>query len=289
MNITYRKLSTPSEFLEAVEVQKSAWRMDDYREAAPAHLLKGIADNGGLVLGAFKDGRLIGVSYGWPAQGYFYSHATGVIDDIKYRGIGRGLKLYQRKEVLSLGMDLVKWTFDPLQSLNSRFNLAKLGVIVKEYYENYYGEIRDSINRGLGSDRVKAEWYLTSNRVISIIKNKNKIDNKELYKKLERNSCKAIETSNMEPIYVDTTCNTDIILIEIPYNINELRRMNQKLPIAWRSATRKAYNHYINVRKYKLIYNIIINKKSFNILINEDLDKILETHPVTLIINKLAP
>ena len=289
MNITYRKLSTPSEFLEAVEVQKSAWRMDDYREAAPAHLLKGIADNGGLVLGAFKDGRLIGVSYGWPTQGYFYSHATGVIDDIKYRGIGRGLKLYQRKEVLSLGMDLVKWTFDPLQSLNSRFNLAKLGVIVKEYYENYYGEIRDSINRGLGSDRVKAEWYLTSNRVISIIKNKNKIDNKELYKKLERNSCKAIETSNMEPIYVDTTCNTDIILIEIPYNINELRRMNQKLPIAWRSATRKAYNHYINVRKYKLIYNIIINKKSFNILINEDLDKILETHPVTLIINKLAP
>lgn len=289
MNITYRKLSTPSEFLEAVEVQKSAWRMDDYREAAPAHLLKGIADNGGLVLGAFKDGRLIGVSYGWPTQGYFYSHATGVIDDIKYRGIGRGLKLYQRKEVLSLGMDLVKWTFDPLQSLNSRFNLAKLGVIVKEYYENYYGEIRDSINRGLGSDRVKAEWYLTSNRVISIIKNKNKIDNKELYKKLERNSCKAIETSNMEPIYVDTTCNTDIILIEIPYNINELRRMNQKLPIAWRSATRKAYNHYINVRKYKLIYNIIINKKSFNILINEDLDEILETHPVTLIINKLAP
>ncbi|MCE4602622.1 MAG: hypothetical protein F7B18_05505, partial [Desulfurococcales archaeon] len=64
--ISVRRLSRPEEFMEAVEVQKKAWRMDDYKEVAPAHLLRGLADNGGLVLGAFVEDRMVGVSYGWP-------------------------------------------------------------------------------------------------------------------------------------------------------------------------------------------------------------------------------
>jgi len=130
-----RKLRDPQEYIEAVEVQKKAWNMEDYREAAPAHLLRGLADNGGLVLGAFLEGRLVGISYGWPASYYFYSHATGVIESTKYKGVGYKLKLSQREWILKdYGFSLAKWTFDPLQSLNSRFNLGKLGVIVKEYY-----------------------------------------------------------------------------------------------------------------------------------------------------------
>ena len=160
--VVVRRLEAPEEFQEAVEVQRSAWRMDDYREAAPAHLLRALAANGGLVLGAFdgEAGFMLGVSYGWPVLSsgglYFYSHATGVREDAKYRGVGFALKAAQRREVLALGLRLAKWTFDPLQPLNSRFNLSKLGVIVREYYINYYGEIRDNINRGLPSDR--ARW-----------------------------------------------------------------------------------------------------------------------------------
>ncbi len=170
MELVVRELREPGEFIEAVEVQRLAWRMDDYREAAPAHLLRALADNGGLVLGAFLDGRLVGVSYGWPAGYYFYSHATGVAEGVKYRGVGYRLKLAQREKILErYGVSLAKWTFDPLQALNSRFNLAKLGVVVSEYLVDYYGEIRDGVNRGLGTDRFRAQWWLTSQRVASRI------------------------------------------------------------------------------------------------------------------------
>ncbi len=264
-----RRLSRPEEFMEAVEVQKKAWRMDDYKEVAPAHLLRGLADNGGLVLGAFVEDRMVGVSYGWPAGSYFYSHATGVDEEYKYRGIGFNLKIGQRREVLGMGFDLVKWTFDPLQSLNSRFNLNKLGVIAREYYVNYYGEITDPINRGLGSDRVKAEWYLTSGRVLKAI-------NGMLKPELGESYCIAVESEGARPGKVKLDCSSNIILVGIPRSIDKVKQENPSLAAQWREATRKVYNKYINDENYILLFNVKISERYYNILMYKDLEDILE-------------
>ncbi|NOZ30644.1 MAG: hypothetical protein GXO68_01665 [Crenarchaeota archaeon] len=255
-----RRLSDPKEFEEAVEVQKKAWRMDDYREAAPAHLLRALADNGGLVLGAFIGEKLVGVSYGWPAGYYFYSHATGVVEDVKYRGVGFKLKTAQREEVIkTYGVSLAKWTFDPLQSLNSRFNLARLGVISREYVVNYYGEIKDKINRGLGSDRVKAEWWLTSNRVAERIARKVKPC---LRKMKELNPVAAYGVDYVDGVPVpgernkeDRLLSTDLVLVPIPRDISAIRDVNRDLAIRWREATRWAYSLLIG-EGYILVDNV---------------------------------
>ncbi|MEB3806236.1 MAG: hypothetical protein GSR73_01795 [Desulfurococcales archaeon] len=245
--ITVRRLRDPREFMEAVEVQRRAWRMDDYREAAPAHLLKGLSDNGGLVLGAFEGDRLVGVSYGWPASHYFYSHATGVVEEAKYRGVGFKLKTAQRSEVLSLyGFSLAKWTFDPLQSLNSRFNLARLGVVSKQYMVNYYGEIDDSINRGLGSDRVKAEWWLTSPRVIHRLSAKQRpcLSAMKQYNPI---AAYGVESSNGVPLpgkrtREDDLMKSEIVLVPIPRSIGDVRDASMAAAVKWREATRWAYS-----------------------------------------------
>ena len=135
MSVVVRRIEDPRELEEAVECHASAWGSKDYREVAPAHLLRGLARNGGLVLGAFVEGKLVGASYGWVVcseEGrYLYSDATGVAEGCKYRGIGYHLKLAQRREAISMGIDLIKWTFDPLQSLNSKFNLSTLGAVYR--------------------------------------------------------------------------------------------------------------------------------------------------------------
>ena len=59
-----------------------------------------------------------------------------------------------------MGIDLIEWTYDPLQALNAHLNFAKLGVVVEEYEENIYGESSSPLHRGTPTDRFVAEWRL---------------------------------------------------------------------------------------------------------------------------------
>lgn len=169
-NWIIRRVKDPSEYWEIMDVMKDAWGMNDYTDAVPPHLLKAIDDNGGVLRVTEADGRIVGFVLGFPAlksdgRLYHYSHMVGVRRAYRGRGIALELKLAQRKVVLAQGLDLIEWTYDPAQGLNAKFNFAKLGVICRKYYPNYYGEMGDSINRGMISDRFKAEWWIKSERV----------------------------------------------------------------------------------------------------------------------------
>ena len=64
-----------------------------------------------------------------------------------------------------MGLDLIEWTFDPLQALNAHLNFGRLGVVVEEYEENIYGESSSPLHRGSPTDRFVAEWRLTAPHV----------------------------------------------------------------------------------------------------------------------------
>ena len=71
----------------------------------------------------------------------------GVKKEYRGTGVAVKLKLAQRKIALSQGLDLVVWTFDPQRGRNANFNFAKLGVICRKFYRNYYGTLRDEKTR----------------------------------------------------------------------------------------------------------------------------------------------
>ena len=56
----------------------------------------------------------------------------GVHPDHRGTGLGRELKLAQRDRVLALGLDLVEWTYNPLQAANAHLNFVTLGAVVEE-------------------------------------------------------------------------------------------------------------------------------------------------------------
>ena len=92
---------------------------------------------------------------------------VGVQQDFRRRGIGKALKLAQRDEAIRRGIQRIEWTFDPLEIHNAYFNLERLGVICRRYIADAYGPSTSSLHGRLPTDRLVAEWHLTSPRVRS--------------------------------------------------------------------------------------------------------------------------
>ena len=70
------------------------------------------------------------------------------------------LKLLQRERALAMGLDLIEWTYDPLQAMNAHLNFAKLGVVAEEYEVNVYGTSSSPLHGGNPTDRFVAEWWI---------------------------------------------------------------------------------------------------------------------------------
>jgi predicted GNAT superfamily acetyltransferase len=171
--IAVRALATGAEFAEAVDLQKRIWHFADI-ELLPVRLFVVAHKVGGHVFGAYDAGRMVGFLLAIPgikrgAQGYLHSHMLGVLPEYRDRGVGRALKLRQREDALTRGIELVEWTFDPLELKNAFFNMERLGAIVRRYVENQYGTTSSPLHGGLPTDRCTAEWWVASDRVKSIL------------------------------------------------------------------------------------------------------------------------
>jgi predicted GNAT superfamily acetyltransferase len=143
--------------------------MNDTLEVVPGHMLLTFHKNGGVLLGAYAGERLVGFVagfVGWMGDGRFKhaSHMMGIHPGFQGQGIGTQLKLAQRQAVQQQGLDLITWTYDPLETANARLNIHKLGAVCRTYIPNLYGEIV-GINAGLPSDRFQVDWHINSAHV----------------------------------------------------------------------------------------------------------------------------
>jgi hypothetical protein len=73
--------------------------------------------------------------------------------------------LYCDDDALRRRIELIEWTFDPLEIKNAWLNLESLGAIARRYIVNQYGMTSSPLQGGLPSDRFVAEWWLKSRRV----------------------------------------------------------------------------------------------------------------------------
>jgi predicted GNAT superfamily acetyltransferase len=167
--IEIRQLTQLEEFASVVRLQREIWGFDDV-ELLPQRLFV-VADKiGGQILGAFDDGKMVAFCLGIPGlkaggRSYIHSHMMGVLPPYRNSGLGRRLKLEQRQWALSRGVELIEWTFDPLQLKNAFFNIERLGVIIRRYVHNQYGTTTSTLHGGLPTDRLVPEWWIRSPRV----------------------------------------------------------------------------------------------------------------------------
>jgi predicted GNAT superfamily acetyltransferase len=171
--IEVRALTTHAEFAAAVKLQQEIWGFDEI-ELLPVRLFVVANKVGGQVFGAFDGDRMVGFCLSIPGlkkggEFYLHSHMLGVRPEYRNSGVGRLLKLQQREEALGRGIDLIEWTFDPLELKNAYFNMERLGAIVRRYVMNQYGTTSSHLHGGLPTDRCTAEWWLKSPRVLAIL------------------------------------------------------------------------------------------------------------------------
>ena len=169
MNYSIRSCATLDELAACVRIQKAIWGYAE-SETYPLRLFVNLQKLGGHVLGAFApDGEMVGFVASMPAwrgrQRYFYSLSLGVMAGHENQGLGRRLKLAQRKRALDEGVRMIEWTFDPMRAKNAFFNLIRLGAVCRRYHPDYYGLVESRMQLGLPSDRLIAEWPLDSPRV----------------------------------------------------------------------------------------------------------------------------
>ncbi|MBO0997345.1 GNAT family N-acetyltransferase [Bacillus sp. SD075] len=162
--IVIRSLHRIEELEEVRRLESSIWGETD---SIPSHQTITAVKNGGLVIGAYCERKLIGFLYSFPGfngqSAYLCSHILGIDEQFRNKGIGEKLKLTQREEAIKLGYSLITWTYDPLESVNGYLNIAKLGGVCSTYITNCYGEMEDLLNSGIPSDRFLVEWHIGKN------------------------------------------------------------------------------------------------------------------------------
>lgn len=169
-DIEIRHCNTLEEFEECVRIEHLTWGPE---LAEPTGMFVVARHTGGQVFAAFDDGKMVGFTLavvGTRAGRIFlHSHQTAVLPEYRDRGIGRSLKLFQREDALRRGINLVEWTFDPLELKNAYFNFVRLGAVARRLIPNCYGITPSPLHSNIPTDRLVAEWWLDSARVKAIL------------------------------------------------------------------------------------------------------------------------
>ena len=171
-SIAFRPCHDVEDFRACVALQKEVWNFTD-SELIPLRMFV-VADKvGGQVIGAFDANVMVGFALSVPGTRtghvYLHSHMLAVRKEYRNVGLGRRMKLMQREDALARGIELIEWTFDPLEIKNAYLNIEKLGAIARRYTINQYGITSSPLQGGLPSDRLIAEWWLKSKRVETLL------------------------------------------------------------------------------------------------------------------------
>jgi len=249
-----RDLTTLADFRRVVELEREVWGVT-YADVVPVPILVVTVKRGGILIGAFDDRdelvgfvySLPGIKHGRPMQ---WSHMLGVVGQHRRGGLGHQLKLAQRQRALAMGLDLIEWTFDPLQAVNAHLNFNKLGVLVREYEENVYGESASPLHRGTATDRLVAEWWIRDPRVDERLAGRGTPVDRLA-------SAAAVNTTRpcgqwRECVAHDLAAARSEVSVEIPTGFSEMQQQAPEMARAWRTATREIFTTYFS-RGYRAV------------------------------------
>ena len=254
--IDLRIIDSPEKMRAVEKLEDLIWPGDF---PVPYHMLLAVVRNGGVLIGAYDGEELVGYVFGF--LGVYEtddgikikhcSHQLGIHPDYRDRGLGFTLKRAQWQIVRQQGLDLITWTYDPLESRNAYLNLAKLGAVCDTYLRNEYGDMQDKLNRGIPSDRFMVHWWINTQRVSQ---------------RLSKTSRKKLDLAHFlaaEAHVINTTSVNDdgwsvpesdrmdfldnpktkkaIVLFEVPADFQGLKAADIELAIEWRLYSRTIF------------------------------------------------
>jgi predicted GNAT superfamily acetyltransferase len=244
--ITYGDLTTLEQFAGVVDLERRIWG-PGYEEVVPVPILAVTVLRGAVLLGAFDGDRMVGFVYSLPGirhgKATQWSHMLGVVEEFRSAGVGYELKRLQRERTLAMGLDLIEWTYDPMQAMNAHLNFAKLGVVVEEYEENVYGTSNSPLHAGNPTDRFVAQWRIREARVAERLRGASPLATVLTVEPVNR----ARPVGEwLEPDAVDLSVDAKRISVEVPIGFTTMLASVPELALEWRMATRRLFTTYFS-------------------------------------------
>ncbi len=273
IEVVIRTLSTYEEYTECVALQQHVWG-ENFADCVPSSLLMVNQKIGGLTAGAFdKDGKLLGFVFGLTGvkdkQLVHWSHMLGVREELRDLGLGRRLKLYQREQLIELGVEVIYWTFDPLVARNAHLNLNRLGAEITEYVPDMYGvDASSKLHQGLGLDRFIVEWHIAEEHVVQTISGQVQTDLHSFVTSPVINT-RASEDGSPVPFHGELPTLSKL-RIEIPADIQAVKAESIDIATQWRVTTRRVFVWYLEKSyKVKAFYRDLESNRCFYGLVQE--------------------
>ena len=271
-------LESPEDMALVEDLQRAVWPGSE-TDVVPAHVFITAVHNGGMVIGAFLEGELIGFVFGFPGLDFtpdgprpkHCSHMMGIRPGQRDSGIGFALKRAQWQMVRKQGIDHITWTYDPLLSRNAYLNIAKLGAVCNTYRRSEYGDMRDGLNVGLPSDRFQVDWWVNTRRVVRRLGKRSrgplkledfsKAELHPLYTPLTGTSGLPRPPEHVSPL------DGNLLLAEIPSDFNALKEADFALARDWRFFSREVFETAFDTG-YIVTDFVHENGRSFYVLTN---------------------
>jgi predicted GNAT superfamily acetyltransferase len=252
MKVEIRPIKKHEDYRAVERLQREVWGLEEV-EIVPDHLLLTAQKNGGLVLGAFRvpqesgSEQLIAFVFGFvglspTGQTKHCSHMVGVASAYQNQRLGYRLKLAQREHVLAQGIELITWTFDPLESRNASLNFRKLGATCRTYLPDLYGPMRDALNVALASDRFQVDWHITSAHVLDRLEGRYAKPSLSRLQAAGVRLVKGPQAGNPpRSPEIALPVESNHMLIQIPADFQALKTASMELARAWRLHTRTLF------------------------------------------------
>jgi len=280
-----RDLTTIDEFREVVALERAIWGYTDSSDMVGVPVFIFTVHRGASLIGAFdlstppdqregagqaslktSPGRMVGFAYAVVGmkgrRPMLWSHMTGVLPEFR-GGLGYRLKLAQRDRALAQGYDLIEWTFDPMQAMNAHFNFAKLGGVVEEYEENFYGESTSALHKGTPTDRVVLSWRISAPHVVRRLEQPTAFRARAQ----EVNEAPVANTTIVDGEWrrttkIDLTIAERRVWIEIPTGFTQMQQQAPDRALAWRMDVRQMFQHYF-AKGYRAVDFVLQRQSGF--------------------------
>jgi len=275
--VTIRHLTTIDEFRKVVELEHAIWGYTDSGDVVTVPVFIFTVKRGAVLIGAFDaSDRMVGFAYavvGMKAgQRMLWSHMTGVLPE--YRGgLGYQLKLEQRVRALAQGYELIEWTFDPMQAMNAHLNFAKLGGVVEEYAENFYGESTSALHRGTPTDRLIVSWRIGEPHVMRRLESafaKATADKQTSGLQVRSHEVGAAPVANLTALdgnwrevkTIDLTVKERRLWLEIPTGFTQMQQQAPERALQWRLHVRQMFQEYF-AKGYRAVDFVLQREAGF--------------------------
>ena len=204
----------------------------------PAWQMYTSSHHGGLVLGAYTAGQMVGFSFAYPAfdggDPYLFSSGLCVLQEYESRGIGYRLKVEQARRAMSFGYREIKWTVEPLNS-RALYVYAKLGAVLVKYRREMYDHLElGGVDAGIPADEVEISLSLPMRELHS---SQNPIAHRlqdiPCLTESERSGTIRTLVSAVPSFEVH-----EVVAIEIPWDLQKLKAFHLDAATRWRLVVR---------------------------------------------------